>query len=85
MPPPGDRLWSYDATAGTATAIMEGTESFAYGDLLSDPARHQVFFADATSDKPRVHVFNVSEVPLLTASLDANPARGLPPRLLAWY
>jgi hypothetical protein len=85
MPPPGDRLWSYDAAAGTATQIMEAKESFVYGDLVADPARHQIFFADATTGAPRVHVFNVSGVPLLTASLDANPARGLPPRFLAWY
>jgi len=82
---PPDRLWSYDAAAGTATKIMEAKKSFVYGDLLPDPARHQLFFTDATSDTPRVHIISVSDVPVLTGSLDANPARGLPPRFLAWY
>ena len=83
---PPDRLWWYDAGAGSATQVMEASDGFVYGALLGDPDRHQVFLADGTSSKPRVHVIDVSGAgPALKASFAPDPKHGLPPRALAWY
>jgi DNA-binding beta-propeller fold protein YncE len=83
MPP--DQLWSWDVTAGTATAILAAKEGFALGAVLADPAGHTVYVSDATMDAPRVLVFDATAAPVQSSSLVPDPARGLPPRDLAWY
>lgn len=83
MPP--DRLWSYDVVAGTVTPVMEATDGFVYGALLSDPEHKQVFLADGANNKPRIHIIDVSAAPTVKASFDPNPSVGLPPRALGWY
>jgi hypothetical protein len=42
---------------------------------------------DAAADKPRVHLFNVwgTGEPTETSAFDPEPAKGLPPREIAWY
>lgn len=85
-PPPPDRLWWYDATAGTATQVMEAGAAFVYGALLGDPDRHQVFLADGTSSKPLIFVIDVSgAAPAIKGSFAPDPKNGLPPRALGWY
>lgn len=83
---PPDRLWWYDASAGTATQVMEASGGFVYGALLGDPDRQQVFLADGSSSQPRIQVLDVSgAAPAVKASFEPNPKSGLPPRALAWY
>ncbi|HEX3693898.1 MAG TPA: hypothetical protein VH374_00805 [Polyangia bacterium] len=84
MKTPPDRLWAYDA-ANTATPVMDATDAFVYGALLTDPEHKQAFMTDATSDKPRVQIIDVSGAPAVKASFDPNPSVGLPPRALGWY
>jgi hypothetical protein len=85
MGPPPDQLWSCDLTGKTCAALASAQSSYTYGSLLSDPERNQVFLLDGAMDGPRVHRFDVAGAPALKASLDANPARGLPPRAIGWY
>jgi hypothetical protein len=80
-----DMAFSFDPTSDTPVALGLETGPFdmgrgAIGDTL-------LFVPDATASKPRIHVFDISGAgaPTETTSFDPEPAKGLPPRELAWY
>jgi hypothetical protein len=82
---PPDRLWSWDARGGVAVQLLESKESYVLGKVLWDATNRKAFVTDATASAPRVLVFDVSGLPMLAGQVVSSPARGLPPRELAFY
>jgi len=82
---PTDQFWALNAQAGTATKLSDAADSFTYGTVLVDPSHERVYLTDANAVTPRVHLYRYVGGVALEASVNANPAIGLPPRELAWY
>jgi hypothetical protein len=84
---PPDQLWVQDVPSREVTMLDDAGGSFVFGTVLDDPGHHRLFLTDATDDAPRVHVYDYTDAgaPMRTASVNASPTVGLPPREIAWY
>ena len=83
---PKDQLWSFDAVAGTATKVLDGSDSFTLGRIVADAGLKRAFVADANKDLPVVQVVDASDpVALKIQGVEPNPSSHLPPRQIAWY
>jgi hypothetical protein len=82
-----DAVFSVDLAAGTGTAL--GIESGPFDLGRAAVTATTLFVPDASSgaNTPRVHVFAVSGsgAATETSAVDADPAKKLPPREIAWY
>ncbi len=79
-----DAVFSFNPMGGAPTSRLTA-DAF---DLGRGAAGGTAFFAsDATPTKPRIHVFAATgtAAPTETTAFDPDPARGLPPREIAWY
>ena len=87
MGPPPDQLWLFDMAGDTATKLLDASAGFVLGSIVTDLERKRVFVADADMTAPRVHVLHAAAADSveLASSFESNPARGLPPREIAWY
>jgi hypothetical protein len=83
-PAVSDALFAIDPTNGHTTPFGAAT-AFNLGRAAGGGGR--LFVPDATSSRPRVHVFSVPSdaAPSETSAFDPEPAHGLPPREIAWY
>jgi hypothetical protein len=82
-----DAVFSIDLAADTGTAL--GIEGGAFDLGRAAVSGTTLFVPDASSgaNTPRVHVFTVpvTGAATETAAVDADPAKKLPPREIAWY
>ncbi|MBI4512054.1 MAG: hypothetical protein HY698_20650 [Deltaproteobacteria bacterium] len=85
--PPPDTFWSFNPRAGTAEKLFDANGGFVLGAFRVDTKRNKVYLADGSKNEPRIHVFEAKpgQAVVKTGAVVPNPARGLPPRDLAWY
>ncbi|HEX5062485.1 MAG TPA: hypothetical protein VFV99_24100, partial [Kofleriaceae bacterium] len=82
---PTDQFWALNVQAGTTRKVADASDSFTFGTVLVDPSHERVYLTDAKTAMPRVHVYTYATAITREASINANPAIGLPPREIAWY
>jgi hypothetical protein len=80
-----DALYMFNPAAGTATALSLTAGAFDLAGAVVGPAL--LLVPDATMSKPLVHVFDVpaSGAPTERTPFAPDPAKGLPPRQIAWF
>jgi hypothetical protein len=80
-----DAVFAFDPGADTSSPITLDAGPFDLGRAALGATT--LFVPDAAMDKPRIHLFDTTAVgaPTETGALDPDPARGLPPREIAWY
>ena len=79
-----DTLLQVDPSTGTVTKLMDAG-AFELGRGAGSSALAMI--PQGSTSQPRVQVFTVTGAGTITKSsdLDPSPARGLPPREIAWY
>jgi hypothetical protein len=82
-----DQLWVLDVASGYTSKLADASDAFTLGTVLVDPARERVYLTDANAAVPRVQIYEYANpaAPTREASINANPALGLPPREIEWY
>ena len=80
-----DALFALNPESDASTPISLETGAFNLG--RGAVGATTLFVPDAAMAKPRIHLFNasVAGAPTETGAFDPDPARGLPPREIAWY
>jgi hypothetical protein len=83
---PKDQFWVVDTASGSSMKLVDASDSFTFGTVLTDPVRERVYLTDAAADKPRVHIYDYGGgAPTRETSVDPSPSVGLPPREIGWY
>lgn len=80
-----DAAFAFDPTTDASTPITIDAGAFDLGrGALSGT---KLLIPDAAASKPRIHVFDASGTgaPAETAAVHPDPAKGMPPREIAWY
>ncbi|MDB4982942.1 MAG: hypothetical protein JWM82_3694, partial [Myxococcales bacterium] len=82
-----DAVFSIDLVTGTGTSLGLEGEAFDFGRAAVSATTLLVPDASSVANTPRVHVYTVPATgdATQTAVLDADPAKKLPPREIAWY
>ncbi len=86
-PSTNDTVFSIDLVAGTGTALGIEGPAFDFGRAAVNATTLLVPDASSVANLPRVRSYTVPATgdTTQTASLDADPAKKLPPREIAWY
>jgi hypothetical protein len=84
-PPTNDATFAFDPAAGTSTKLSVAAKAFDLGRAAFGEGK--LFVPDATATTPRIHVLSVPATGDITetSAFDPDPAKGLPPREIAWY
>jgi hypothetical protein len=84
-PGTNDETYVFDPAAGTSTKLSVTAGAFDLGRAAFGEGK--LFVPDATFNKPLIHVLTVPATGDVTAAstFDPDPAKGLPPREIAWY
>jgi hypothetical protein len=82
-----DQFWVLDVASGTTAKLFDASDAFTLGTVLVDLVHERVYVTDAAAATPRIHVYEYANpaAPTRTASINANPSIGLPPREIEWY
>jgi hypothetical protein len=85
IPATKDAAFSFDPATGASSPLGLETGAFDLGRAAAGECK--LFVPDATFDAPRIHVFDVPATgdPTEASAFDPDPAKGLPPREIAWY
>jgi hypothetical protein len=83
-PGTNDATFAFDPTAHSPTKLPVTAGAFDLGRAALGEGK--LFIPDATFDKPVIHVLTAPATGDITeASTLADPAKGMPPREIAWY